>query len=377
MKYKFIIFFIILLLVNTNTVATSIPSNSDESLIDEFLDTAKEYSNEIFPELENGEVLDKIIKGEAFKSETIVERILNIFTKEIKSVISIVIKIIAVSVICSLLKNIQVHNNNNVGEIAFYICYLFVVTLVITSYSDISTICVETMNKLNGFMNTIIPLFLSLMLVNGNIVSVNLMQPVLLLMINLVNTLIVNIIIPIIFISMIINIISSISNNIEVSKLPAILQKSSVWTVNFVLGILIGILSLEGTLAANVDGFTAKTAKTVVSTVIPVVGKALSDATDSIIGAASITKNALGIVGVIAIVGIVCIPIIKSLIMMIIFNISSALIEPLVDKRMSKCVSDAADSIKIIFGLLTTVSILFIISITLMIKVGNFTLMYK
>ena len=377
MKYKFLILLLLIFFINTNVVAISSTKNSNQDLIDEFLETAKEYSNEIFPELENGQVLERIIKGDAFESETIIERILGLFTKEIKSVISIAVKIIAVSTICSLLKNIQVHNNNNVGEVAFYICYLFVVTLVITSYSDISTLCVETMNKLNGFMNIIIPLFLSLMVVNGNIASVSLMQPVLILMINLVNTLIVNIVIPIIFISMVINIISSISNSIEVSKLPSILQKTSVWTVNFILGILIGILSLEGSLTANVDGFAAKTAKTVVSTVIPVVGKALSDATDSIIGAASITKNALGIVGIIAIVGIVCIPIIKSLIMMIIFNISSALIEPLVDKRMSKCVSDTADSIKIIFGLMTTVSILFIIAITLMIKVGNFTLMYK
>ena len=377
MKNKFLILLLLIFFLNVNVVAISSDKNSNQNLIDEFLETAKEYSNEIFPELENGEILENIIKGDVFKSETIIERILGLFTKEIKSVISIALKIIAVSVICSLLKNIQLHNDNNVGEIAFYICYLFVVTLVITSYSDISTLCVETMNKLNGFMNTIIPLFLSLMVVNGNFVSVNLMQPVLILMINIVNTLIVDIVIPIIFISMIINIISSISNSIEVSKLPSILQKTSVWTVNFILGILIGVLSLEGTLAANVDGFTAKTTKTVVSTVIPVVGKALSDATDSIIGAVSITKNTLGIVGVIAIVGIICVPVIKILIMMIIFNISSALIEPLVDKRMAKCISDTADSIKIIFGLMTTVSILFIMAITLMIKVGNFTLMYK
>lgn len=377
MKYKFLILLLLIFFINTNAVAFSSSKTSNQNVIDEFLEAAKEYSSEIFPELENGEVLENIIKGNSFSSETIIERIFGLFTREIKALISIALKIIAVSVICSLLKNIQVHNNNNVGEIAFYICYLFVVTLVISSYSEISGICVETMNKLNGFMNTIVPLFLSLMVINGNIVSVNLMQPILLLMINIINTLIVNIIIPIIFISLIINIISGISNNIEVSKLPSILQKSSVWTVNFILGILIGILSLEGTLAANVDGFTAKTTKTVVSTFIPVVGKALSDATDSIIGAAAITKNALGIVGVIAIVGIVCIPIIKTLIMMIIFNISSALIEPLVDKRMAKCVSEASESIKIIFGLMTTVSILFIISITLMIKVGNFTLMYK
>lgn len=376
MKYKFV-FFLMMILIFLNSSVSANFEQTEKSMIDDFIDTAKEYSSEIFPELAEEDVLQNVIQGKIFENKNIFQKVTGIFTREIKDVISISFKIIAVSLLCSLLKNIQVHNQNNVGEIAFYICYLFVVTLVINSYSNVSTICVNSMNKVNDFMNTIVPLFFSLMLANGNIFSANLMQPVLIIMINIVNTLIVNIIMPIIFISLILNIISNISNEIEVSKLPDILQKSSVWSVNFVLGILIGILSIEGTLAANVDGVTAKTAKTVVSTVIPVVGKALSDATDSIIGAASITKNALGILGIVAIIGIVCMPIIKALVMMIIFNVSAALIEPLVDKRMSKCIMSTSETIKILFGLMTTVSILFIISITLMIKVGNFTLMYK
>ena len=162
MKYKFLILLLLIFFINTNAVVFSSSKTSNQNVIDEFLEASKEYSSEIFPELENGEVLENIIKGNSFSSETIIERIFGLFTREIKALISIALKIIAVSVICSLLKNIQVHNNNNVGEIAFYICYLFVVTLVISSYSEISGICVETMNKLNGFMNTIVPLFLSL-----------------------------------------------------------------------------------------------------------------------------------------------------------------------------------------------------------------------
>ena len=370
--FKFLICLIFVLVIDMPVIAVEKNSN-----ITKFLDISKEYSSEVFPELENENILDVLIEGNAFEKESITERILNIFTSEIKSAISIAVKIISVSVLCSLLKNIQVHTKTNVGEVAFYICYLFVVTLSITSYADISNLCVKTMTKLTNFMNLTTPLFLSLMIANGNILSVKFIQPMMIIIINLVNALIVKLIIPIIFISMIINVIGNISDNIEVSKLPSILQKSSAWTVNFILGILIGILSLEGTLAANVDGFTAKTAKTVVSTAIPVVGKALSDATDSIIGAASITKNALGIIGVIAIIGIVCVPIIKALIMTFVFNISSALIEPIVDKRMSKCVGETAESIKIIFGLMVTVSILFIFTITLMLKISNFTLMYK
>lgn len=376
MKIKSMIIIFLLFIFQNNAEVLAIEKNEDVD-INGFLASAKEYACEVFPELNYENVLEKIVNGNLFENKNLIHKFLDIFIKEIKVSIEIVLKIISVSILCSMLKNIQASKDSSVGEVAFYVCYLFVVTLVINSYIEIATLCLETMTQLNNFMNILIPLILSLLIANGSITSVTLMQPVLILMTNITNTLITQVILPIIFISVVINIIGNISTNIDVSKLPSILQKTSIWTVNFILGIFIGVLSLEGSLSANVDGLTAKTAKTVVSTVIPVVGKALSDATDSIIGAASITKNALGIFGVLVIIGIVCVPVIKAFIMMLVYNISSALIEPLVDKRMSKCINDMGSAIKIIFALMSTVSILFIISITLMIKVGNFTIMYR
>ena len=46
-----------------------------------------------------------------------------------------------------------------------------------------------------------------------------------------------------------------------------------------------------------------------------------------------------GFVGVLIIVSICAVPLIKSLIVMVIFNVSSAIAEPFVDKRISKCFS--------------------------------------
>ena len=68
-------------------------------------------------------------------------------------------------------------------------------------------------------------------------------------------------------------------------------------------------------------------------------GKLIGDATDSVIGATSIAKNAIGFVGVLIIISISIGPLIKSLIVMVIFNVGSAIAEPFVDKRISKCFS--------------------------------------
>jgi stage III sporulation protein AE len=114
-------------------------------------------------------------------------------------------------------------------------------------------------------------------------------------MITLISNLVTNILVPIILISTILSIVSNISKEIDVSKIGAVLRKSAMFVLELMLIIFVGILSLEGSLAANVDGIVAKTTKSIVSTTIPVVGKLIGDATDSVIGATSIAKNAVRI----------------------------------------------------------------------------------
>lgn len=348
-------------------------SYATETDISTFLNETKQYTADFFPELNSQNLVDELTNGTKIDSKNLVNKIINIFIGKIKENAKIIFSIIAVSILCSILKNIQSSFGGNVSEIAFYVCYLFIIILIIASYTDIVSLCKDTITKLNDFMNMLIPLVLGLLVANGSIVSVSILQPILLVMTSTINVIVANVILPIIFISTMINLIGNISENIKVSKIPKLLQKTCLWCLEFILIIFIGILSIEGTLGANVDGVTAKAAKSIVSTVIPVVGKALSDATDSILGATLITRNAVGIVGMIAIISIVLNPLISALIMMITYNVASALIEPIVDSRISKCMSGMGDSIKIVFALMATVCMLFIISTTIMIKLGNFS----
>ena len=348
-------------------------SYATETDISTFLNETKQYTADFFPELNSQNLVDELTNGTKIDSKNLVNKIINIFIGKIKENAKIIFSIIAVSILCSILKNIQSSFGGDVSEIAFYVCYLFIIILIIASYTDIVSLCKDTITKLNDFMNMLIPLVLGLLVANGSIVSVSILQPILLVMTSTINVIVANVILPIIFISTMMNLIGNISENIKVSKIPKLLQKTCLWCLEFILIIFIGILSIEGTLGANVDGVTAKAAKSIVSTVIPVVGKALSDATDSILGATLITRNAVGIVGMIVIISIVLNPLISALIMMITYNVASALIEPIVDSRISKCMSGMGDSIKIVFALMATVCMLFIISTTIMIKLGNFS----
>ena len=138
-----------------------------------------------------------------------------------------------------------------------------------------------------------------------------------------------------------------------------------------------GVLSIEGTLGSSVDGITAKTAKAAISTFIPVVGKVLGDAVDTVIGCSAILKNAIGIVGVIVVITICIVPILKLAIITVIYHLTSALCEPIADDKIVGLIAQMADTFKILLAILCSISVMLIIGITLVINISNTGLMYR
>lgn len=308
---------------------------------------------------------------------TIIKRISNLFFKEFKENKKLLFQIIGIAFLCAILKHIQSSFGGNVSEIAFYVCYMLVIVLIVASFTNITTVCIKSINKLTGFMEIIIPTLIVLLVGTGNITTVIAMQPIILTMISIISVIVSKLVIPIIVTSTILNLVGNISKQISVEKLSKFMKKTVMYVLEFVMIIFLGLLSLEGSLASNVDGVTAKVAKTAVSNVVPVVGKLISDATDSVIGAVSITKNAVGIIGVITI-GVIAIgPILKAFVFMTFFNLSSAVCDTIADERISKSMSIVAEAIKHVFGIMIMVMFLFIIAVTLMIKMSNFSLMYR
>jgi len=215
------------------------------------------------------------------------------------------------------------------------------------------------------------------MLTTGSITSAGVVQPVLLFLINFIGNIITTLLLPLILIGTALGIISKVSDRVQISKISQYFKKTTVWILGISLTVFVGILSLEGTLTSSVDGITAKTAKAAVSSFIPVVGKILGDAVDTVIGCSNILKNAVGLVGVIVIIGICIMPIIKLTIMMATYYIASAICEPIADEKIISLLSQIGDTFKILLAMLIAVSVMLIIGVTLVIKISNSGLMYR
>ncbi len=345
--------------------------------ISDFVNESENYTEETFPNLDINELLNSAINGKV-DNKSIYSNVFSIIGKEVVNVIRILANVLLIIVIHSLLKSISENlENSSVSKITYYVEYILIVTLVLISFSEVISLTKNSIQNLVGFSYSLLPILLALVASTGNVISVSVIQPIILSSIVFISSIVQNVVIPILLIATVLGIISNISDKVQVDRLAKFFKSGIVWFLGIIVTIFVGALSIEGTLSSGVDGVTSKTTKAVVSNFVPVVGKALGDSVDTVLGCTNILKNATGLVGIVVIIGICAAPIIKLTILSASFQLVSALSEPIADKNIVKLLGHMGEIFKILLAILFFIVVMLIVGITIIIKISNSGLMYR
>lgn len=355
----------------------TIIEQQEEFKIQDFIKNAEKFTGEFFEDIDINEILNDAIKGEVDNS-TLLKKILNILGKEVTTNIKSLVSILAIILIHSILKSISESlENNNISKLIYYVQYILIVTVIMSNFTDIIKLVQDTTENLIGFMNALVPLLITLMMYTGSITTSSVVEPIILFMINFIGNIIQNLIIPFVLVLTSLVIISKISDKVHIDKLSKFFKSGIVWFLGIVLTVFVGVVSLEGTLSSGVDGITAKTTKAVVSSAIPVVGKILGDAVDTVLGCGIVLKNAVGLVGVVIVIGICIMPILKLFVLSVSYKLLSTVVQPIADEKIIDLLEQIGDIFKIFLGILCAISFMLIIGTTLVLKISNGTMMYR
>lgn len=342
-----------------------------------FIEESGKYTNEVFPELDVQELITKSLTGKV-DNGILYKALVRLLGKELVSNITVLGSVLIIIVIHSILKSISGNiGNENTSQVAYFVEYILIITLIIGSFGIIIINIKNTITNLVDFMNNLVPILIALIVATGQVASSTLLQPILIFAVIFLGNIINLVILPIVTMIMILNIASNLSDKIQIGNLSKFFTSSITWFLGFVITIFVGLLSLEGTLTSSVDGITVKGIKSVASTFIPVVGKALGDSVDTVLGATTLIKNAIGFVGIIIVIGICALPIIRLTITSLLYSLVGAISEPIADKKIVTIINQMAGIFKILLGIMFFIAVLLIIGIALTLKISNVSLMYR
>lgn len=299
--------------------------------------------------------------------------IVSLLLKEVKSVLGLSFSIIAIGIISALLKNLQeAFSAEGISEVAFYACYALMIVMLTKTFLISLDMAKDVITNVVEFMSKLLPVLVLMLGAAGGLTQAATMDPIILGATILIPQIYLNIIIPLILSSFVLQFANNMSNGSKLSNLCDITKKSTMWIQGIVITIFIGLLTVRGITASTIDAVTLKTTKFAIDNFIPIVGKSFSDAISSVAGYSLIIKNAIGSIGLIAIILIILYPIIKIVLSSIIFKLSASLLEPIADKRITKSIAAAGESLTLIMSCVLCVSLMFFILIAMMVQAGKF-----
>lgn len=313
-----------------------------------------------------------INKGGGFSFKNLSKGILVYINKEIVGSYKDLSILIVICILFSLLSLIEnSFDNQNVSSIAYYLCYLVVVIFLFKSFISCSSLAVDTIKKSSDFMTALIPVMLALLAGVGSFSQAALLDPLIIGGINIFTLVILRFIIPLTMISFSMEFVNGISKEFSIENLNKLIKQIIIWTMVGIMTIFIGILTIKGLSSKTLDLVTAKTFKFAIDSFIPIVGGCLSDAVTAVASYTMVLKGAIGLIGFIVVIVVTVFPIIKLIIIALMFKLTAALVEPISDGKIVDLISKTSDSLIILLASLISVTVMFFILIAIVSATGR------
>lgn len=359
----FIISFIVCLFLNPEMTAraANLPDDINYDEIQEVIDDVLGQGNEF----DFDQYIQKLINGEEdFSLEAIGRQLLNSIKGEISSNINTFGSLITISLLAALFTNLSMaFRNNQASETGFYVTYLLLFGLLISSFIMASQLAVQTINSILDFMRALIPAYLlSVAFCSGTATSLVYYEAALGL-IMLVDFIIIKVIIPMINFYLVIMLANNLSKEDMLSRMAELLATAIGWLLKSLLAVVIGFSAIKGLIVPVADQIK-RTALYKASEAIPGIGDALGAVAETVIGAAFLLKNAIGVAGLVVIIIICAVPFIKLAMVTVVFKLGSAALQPISDKRFTECISASAKSTALLLQTVFTGAVLFLLAIT-------------
>ena len=317
-------------------------------------------------------IFNKTIEGESiFDYSSIISSFRDLTLLEIKASLVLCVEILSICVIIGILKGLSSSfNSKSVSDISLLVCSMVIIGISIESFKDTYGLAIETASIMTNTMEILMPILIAVLVSTGSIASGTILSPLIIGAVTFISFLIKNIILPALFISTLLTLINCLTEKNYVNKLAKLLRSLSIGLTGLMLVILTGIITIQGLLSETSDGILINTAKYSISNFIPIVGNFTSDTVELFIRCMSSIKSIVGIFGIILLILSITVPLLKMLIIAVIYKFTAALSEPICDSKISDGLGEMGTSIISMGSILFFNSLLFIIFITTIINIG-------
>ena len=153
--------------------------------------------------------------------------------------------------------------------------------------------------------------------------------------------------------------LTHLGDGLKVSRLAGLVRQLATWTLGGSFTAFIGVLVTRGVTAAAV------------------VGGLFADTVDTLVGSAMLVQSALGMTGLLLLIASCAAPLCQTLAAGLMYRLAAALMEPVGDGPLSRCIHDFSGVIMLLFVIELCAAAMFVMLIAQVVAVSSMTVMLR
>ena len=220
----------------------------------------------------------------------------------------------------------------------------------------------DTVVEMTEYGKLLIPVMTAALAAQGAIGTSAALYTATMGIISLIGTAMSKLLLPMIYLFLALAIASGATGQDMLKQFRNMLKDGISWFLKTVLTIFTTYMGLTGIISGTTDNTAAKITKAAISSVVPVVGGILSDASESVLASASMTKNAVGLYGLFAILAVFLNPFIKIGCHYLLLKATGAVCAIFGSKTMTELIGDFSTAMGLLLGITGSVCLLLLIS---------------
>ena len=305
------------------------------------------------------EALIKLTRGEqAFSKEAVQEFVYRFFFYQLDQEKELFVKLILLILLSAVFTSFaEVFENNQIGDISFFVVYLLFFTILMDSFSRMSSSLEKTISWMTEMMKGLAPAYYMTVCAASGAASAVVFYEGVLLMVWGIQWLLLTVLLPASGMYVLLQLVNSLSREEMLGKMAELLNTAVSWGLKTLLAAVVGLQIIRNLVAPVMDsvkrGLLSRAAGA-----LPGVGNAVNMVTELVVTSAVLVRNCLGVVILVVFVLIGAGPMLHYGILSLLYRLLAAVAQPVSDQRMVRALGTMGEGCALLLRILFTAEVL-------------------
>lgn len=259
----------------------------------------------------------------------------------------------------------------SVSAVYEMICVLCAVGVIAAPMSEVFRQAAVHIESSADFMLRFSAIFGAVLTVCGGITSAAAFQAAMLGICEIALQTAAHVMLPLLSMGLALSIVDAVNPAVSLAGIVRLLHKVTVWMLGLMMSLFLGMLSLQGMAAVSADRLASKTTKFVLSSAIPFVGSAVSDAYSTVLGSMGILRSTTGIIGIVSVITLLLPVLLQLGIYRLLTAAAAAVSELFAVSAITRLLKNTECILAAAFSVTVSFSVIFVVSVGIMLLLGG------